>query len=78
MNKVLLKRKFIAASLEVAKFTTEHISTFNGLLNQLQDMGLQVFDGEMNSTLLVTLLETWEALLVSLSNSAHGVTRSIP
>ena len=40
---------------ENAKSVAEHISTFNALLNQLEDVGLQIF-------LFMTLLETWEDL----------------
>ena len=40
VNQVQLMGRVIAAQLEDAKSAAEHISTFNGLLNQLQDVGL--------------------------------------
>ena len=44
VNQVHLMRILIIALLEDAKPAVEHISTFNGLFNQLQDEGLQIFD----------------------------------
>ena len=71
VNQVLLMRRHIIARLEDAKFATEQIFTFNGLLNPLQDIGLQIFNDKMKAIfLLMTLSETWKALVVSLSNSA--------
>ena len=63
VNQVHLMRRLMAAHFEDAKCIAEHISTFNGLLNQLQDVGLQIFDDKMKAIfLLMTLLETWERL----------------
>ena len=65
VNQVHLMRKLIAALLEDAKSATEHISTFNGQLNQLQDVGLQIFDKMKAIFLLMMLPESWEVLVVS-------------
>ena len=71
MNQVHLMRRLIDVGLADAKSAAEHISTFNGLLNQLQDVGLQIFKDKMKAIfLLMRLLDTWEVLVVSLSNSA--------
>ena len=65
VNQACMMRRLIAAWLEDAKFSSEHISTFNDLLNQLQDVGLQIFDDKMKAIfLLMTLPETREALVV--------------
>ena len=75
-------RRLIAARLEDVKFAAEHISTLNGLLNQLQDVGLQSFDNKMKAIflLMTSLKHGREALVVSLSNSVSltfdGVKRS--
>ena len=70
VNQVHLMRRLIAARLEDAKSAAKHISTFNGLLNQLEDVEWRIFDDKMKAIfLLMTLLKTWEALVVSLSNS---------
>ena len=51
----------MAAGLENAKCEAEQISTFNALLNQLEDAGLQIFEVKMTAMFLfMTLLETWE------------------
>ena len=67
VNEVHLMRGLIVARLEDAKTVAEHISTFNGLLNQLQDLGLQIFNDKIKAIfLLMTLSETWAALVVIL------------
>ena len=64
-------RRLIVARLEDAKSAAERIFTFNGLQNQLQDVELQIFDNTVTAIfLLMILLETWEALVVSLSSNA--------
>ena len=71
MNQVQLMRRLIVARLEDATSAAERISTFNGLRNQLQDVELQIFDNKMKAIfLLMILLETCEALVVSLSSNA--------
>ena len=71
VNQVHLMRRLIAARLEDAKSAAKHISTFNGLLNQLQHVGLQIFDNKIKAIFLLMMLpKTWETLVVSLSNSA--------
>ena len=48
-----------SAGLKDVKSAAKHISTFNGLLNQLQDVGLQIFDDKMKAIFLpMTLPET--------------------
>ena len=48
----------------------EHTSEFQNLVNQLTSVDLQ-FDDEMQALLLLSSLpESWETLVVSLSNSA--------
>ena len=56
-----------SAGLKDVKSAAKHISTFNGLLNQLQDLGLQIFNDKIKAIfLLMTLSETWAALVVIL------------
>ena len=59
-------------NLKFQKETTveEHTSKFQNLVNQLTSVDLQ-FDDEMQALLLLSSLpESWETLVVSLSNSA--------
>ena len=70
MNKAHLMRKLMAAWRD-ATSAVERISTFNDLLNQLQEARLQVFDTEVEAIfLLMTLPETWENHLVLFANYA--------
>ena len=50
----------------------EHLHNFKGLVNQLTKANMKV-DDEMQSLLLLSsLLESWDTLAVTLSNSALG------
>ena len=45
-------RRLIVAWLDNAKSVVEGISEFNGLLNQLQDVGLWIFEYKMKAIFL--------------------------
>eukprot|EP00250_Pteridium_aquilinum_P032666 c4634_g1_i1 orf=197-415(+) len=63
-------RKLVNLDLDESKSVSEHLNVFTGILSQLQDSGLQPFDDKLIAIfLLMTLPESWEALVVSLSNS---------
>ena len=49
---------------------TEHLRNFQGLLNELSTMKLELDDEVQNLLLLSSLPDSWETLVVSLSNSA--------
>ncbi|GFZ05353.1 hypothetical protein Acr_17g0009250 [Actinidia rufa] len=69
-NKVLLMRRLVNLKLQRETTVAEHTSEFQSLVNQLTSVDLQ-FDDEMQALLLLSSLpESWETLVVSLSNSA--------
>ena len=52
----------------------EHLNNFQGLLNELSTMKLELDDEVQTVLLLSSLPDSWETLVVSLSNSApNGV-----
>ncbi|GFZ00193.1 hypothetical protein Acr_13g0015920 [Actinidia rufa] len=64
-----LIRQCIGYELKRGTKVAEHTSEFQNLINQLASVDLQ-FDNEMQAILfLSSLLESWETLVVSLSNS---------
>ncbi|KAH7438914.1 hypothetical protein KP509_04G036700 [Ceratopteris richardii] len=68
--------------LDECKPASEHLNAFTSILSQLQDAGLPPFDPKLKAIfLLMTLPDSWEALVVSLSNNPHltfdGVRGSI-
>lgn len=82
VNQVHLMRKLVNMQLDDSKSASEHLSAFTSVLSQLQDSGLQSFDDKLKAILLLmTLPDTWETLVVSLSNSSSltydGVRGSI-
>ncbi|GFS38384.1 ADP/ATP carrier 2 [Actinidia rufa] len=69
-NKALLMRRLVNLKLQRETTVAEHTSEFQSLVNQLTSVDLQ-FDDEMQALLLLSSLpESWETLVVSLSNSA--------
>ena len=50
----------------------EHLSNFQGLLNELSTMKLELDDKVHAFLLLNSLLDNWETLMISLSNSASN------
>lgn len=70
VNQVHLMCKLVNMMHDEAKSASEHLSAFTSVLSQLQDTGLQPFDDKLKAIfLLMTLPDSWETLVVSLSNS---------
>ena len=69
-NKTLSIRKLVNLKHREGRSVVEHLSDFQDLVNQLVAMKL-VLDDELQALLLLSSLpESWETLVVSLSNSA--------
>ena len=64
-NKAFIARKLVNLKLKEGKSIAEHLSEFQDLVNQMVTK-LQVL------LLLSSLLDNWETLVVSLSNSASN------
>ena len=82
VNQVHLMRKLMHMQLDDSKNALEHLSAFTGVLSQLQDFGLPPFDDKLKAIiLLMTLPDSWETLVVSVSNNPNltfdGVRGSI-
>uniref|UniRef100_A0A2N9GFS8 Integrase catalytic domain-containing protein n=1 Tax=Fagus sylvatica TaxID=28930 RepID=A0A2N9GFS8_FAGSY len=73
-NKAFAIRKLAHLKLKEGRSVAEHLSEFQDLVNQLTRMNL-VVDDELQALLLLSSLpDSWETLVVSLSNSApNGV-----
>ena len=48
----------------------EHLNTFKGIVNQLKNVDMNIGDELQTFLLLSSLLESWDILVVTLSNSA--------
>ena len=73
-NKAFIARKHANLKLKESKSIAEHLSEFQDLVNQMVTMKL-VIDDELQALLLLSSLpDSWETLVVSLSNFApNGV-----
>ena len=68
-NKAFVARKLVNLKLKEGKSVTEHFSEFQNLVNQMVTMKL-IIDDELQALLLLSsLLDCWETLVMSLSNS---------
>jgi transposase InsO family protein len=73
-NKAFAIRKLAHLKLKEGRSIAEHLSEFQDLVNQLTRMNLAVDDELQALLLLSSLPDSWETLVVSLSNSApNGV-----
>ncbi|GMP88584.1 hypothetical protein CsSME_00040514 [Camellia sinensis var. sinensis] len=69
-NKALVMRRLVNLKLKNSVSITEHTSEFKNLVNQLAIVKMPL-DNEMQAVLLLSsLLDSWEMLVVSLSNFA--------
>ncbi|CAL5350460.1 unnamed protein product [Camellia sinensis] len=69
-NKALLMRRLVNLKLKGGISVAEHTSEFQNLVNQLTTVKMEL-DDEMQALLLLSSLpDSWETLVVSLSNSA--------
>ena len=73
-NKAFIARKLVNLKLKEGKSIAEHLSKFQDLVNQMVTMKLVIDDKLQALLLLSSLPNSWETLVVSLSNSApNGV-----
>ena len=68
-NKTTLIRRLINLKYKDENNMVEHISSFKGIVNKLVAMKMNI-DNEMQASLLLSsLLNSWETLVVTVSNS---------
>uniref|UniRef100_A0A0D3D7M9 Reverse transcriptase Ty1/copia-type domain-containing protein n=1 Tax=Brassica oleracea var. oleracea TaxID=109376 RepID=A0A0D3D7M9_BRAOL len=69
-NKALLVRQFVKLEYKDEQSMMENLNNFKRLGNQLNKVGMKV-EHEMQALLLISSLpESWDTLVVTLSNSA--------
>ena len=56
---------------------TDHLNTFQGIINQLARMNIKFEEEVQGLWLLGTLLDSWETFRTSLSNSASDGTMNM-
>jgi hypothetical protein len=73
-NKAFIIRRLVNLKYNDEKNVIEHLSNFQGLLNELSTMKLMLYDEVQALLVLSSLPDSWKTLVVSLSNSApNGV-----
>ena len=70
MNKIFLFRKLVNSKYKEGTSIAEHLNEIKSIVNQLTAMKI-TFDDELQALLLLSSLpESWETLVVTVSNSA--------
>lgn len=69
-NKALLMRRLVNMKFKNGTSVAEHTSEFQSLVNQLSSVEMPLGDEVQALLLLSSLPDSWETLVVSLSNSA--------
>ena len=71
-NKAFIARKLVNLKLKDGKSIAKHLSEFQDLVNQMVTMNLIIDDDLQVLLFLSSLPNSWEILIVSLSNSASN------
>ena len=69
-NKATLIRRLVNLKYKNGHSVAEHTSDFQGLVNQLNAMKMKIEDELQALLLLSSLPDSWDTLVISLSNSA--------
>ena len=69
-NKMFLIKQMMALRYQDGTPLSDHLNTFQGIINQLAGMGIKFDDEIQGLWLLGSLPDSWETLRTSLSNSA--------
>ncbi|GAB2275083.1 hypothetical protein Dimus_039106 [Dionaea muscipula] len=69
-NKIFLIKQLMTLRYQDRMLLTDHLNTFQGVINQLAGMGIKFDDEVQGLCLLGTLPDSWETFRMSLSNSA--------
>jgi len=67
-NKASLIRRLVKHDYTDSQSMMEHLNSFKGLVNQLTKIDMKIDDELQALLLLSSLLESWETLVVTLSN----------
>ena len=68
-NKITLIRRLVKLKYKDKNNMVEHISYFHGIVNKLVAMKMNINDDMQASLLLISLHDSWETLVVTVSNS---------
>ncbi|CAJ2627704.1 unnamed protein product [Trifolium pratense] len=69
-NKLFLLNSFISLKYKEGTSISDHLSEFQGLLDQMSGMGIKFEDELLGLFLLLSLPESWETFRVSITSSA--------
>ena len=69
-NKALFVRRLVKLEYKDGQSMIEHLNNFKGIVNQLNKVDMKVEDEMQALLLLSSLPESWDTLVVTLSNSA--------
>ncbi|GAB2302689.1 hypothetical protein Dimus_039387 [Dionaea muscipula] len=76
-TKMMLINQLMTIKYQDDKPITDHLNTYQGIVNQLEGMGISFGDEVKGLVLLGTLPETWEVFRMSITNSVPNGTMTL-
>ena len=76
-NKLFMIKKMISLKYQDGTLMTDHLNTFQGIINQLAGMNIKFEEEVQGLWLLGTLPNSWETFRTSLSNSTLDGTMNM-
>ena len=71
-SKTTLIRRFVNLKYKDGNNMVEHVSSFQSIVNKLVAMKMNIDDEMQTSLLISSLLDSWETLVVTVSNSTSN------
>ena len=73
MNKLFLWKRLYNLSMKDGDSVTEHLNTFNTVVSQLLSIDIKISDEDKCISLLCSLLDSWDSLVVATGSNATAL-----
>ena len=69
LNKLFLRKKLYSQRMDEGGFVINHLNAFNLLISQLTSSSVKIKEEDRCMTLLFSLLDSWENLMMALRST---------
>eukprot|EP00253_Pinus_taeda_P035421 PITA_35421 len=73
VNKLFLRKKLYNLRMKDGDSVTEHLNAFNTVVNQLSSVDIQISDEDKCISLLCSLLDLWDSLVIAIGSNATAL-----
>ena len=71
VNKLFLQKKLFHLKMDENDIVTEHLNVYNTLVSQITSVGIKMAKEDKCITLLCSLLDSWDNLIVAIGSSSQ-------